>query len=62
MMKIKFNYQQQITIVEVNLNDTFEIAVKKFLIKANLSINGLSFISSGRVIQLNEVIKILLPK
>ena len=56
MMKIKFNYQQQITIVEVNLNDTFEIAVKKFLIKTNLSINGLSFISSGRVIQLNEVI------
>ena len=62
MMKIKFNYQQQITIVEVNLNDTFEIAVKKFLIKTNLSINGLSFISSGRVIQLNEFIKNITTK
>ena len=55
MITIEFNYQQLITSIQVNLNDSFENAVNRFISKTELKINEISFISQGRIIKMNDI-------
>ena len=57
MVEVEFDYQQIKIIIQVNLDDPFEKAVQKFLIKSKLNIEELSFLSTGKVIKMNEIIK-----
>ena len=50
MVEVEFNYQQNKIIIQGNLSDLFETVSKKYADKANLDINNIYFISSGKVI------------
>ena len=54
MVDVEFNYQQNMTIIQGNLNDSFETIIKKYIIKSNLDINNLYFISNGKIINKND--------
>ena len=57
MVEIEFDYLQIKTKIQVNMNDSFEIAAKKYVTKAQLDINKLSFLANGRVIKMNDIIE-----
>ena len=54
MVDVEFNYQQNMIIIQGNLNDSFETIIKKYIIKSNLDINNLYFISNGKIINKND--------
>ena len=50
MDEVEFNYQQNKINIQSNMNDIFEEIVQKYIIKSNLDINNIYFISNGKVI------------
>ena len=50
MVEVEFNYQHNKIIIQGNLTDSFETVTKKYADKANLDINNIYFIFSGKVI------------
>ena len=55
-MEVIFNYKQIETIIQANLNDSFNSVIEKFINKAQLDINNIYFISNGNIISKNEII------
>ncbi len=57
MVEVEFNYQQMITIIQANFTDSFNSIINKFIVKTQLDINNLHFLSKGKAIQNNELIE-----
>ena len=51
MVEVEFNYQQNKINIQSNMNDIFEEIVQKYIIKSNLDINNIYFISNGKIIK-----------
>ena len=60
MVQIEFNYQQIPTIIQINAQERFELAVSRFTNKTGVNPNEVSFLSDGRVINLNDNIQNIL--
>ena len=54
MINVEFNYQQIITIIQANLNDSYEQILNKFINKTNLNINNICFLCNGKYLNNNE--------
>ena len=54
MVEIEFNYEQNITIIQGNINDSYEKIVEKFINKTNLDINNIYFLCNGIYLNNNE--------
>ena len=50
MVEVEFNYRQNIIVIQGNLTDSLETIAEKYVNKANLDIDSIYFISSGRII------------
>ena len=57
MVEIEFEFNQNRTVIQVNLNDKFEEALKKYINKTKLELNKLYFLSNGSYINDSEIIQ-----
>ena len=57
MVELEFNCQQIITIIQANFTDSFNSIINKFIVKTQIDINNLNFLSKGKAIQNNELIE-----
>ena len=53
MVEIIFSYNQIETIIQANLDDSFDLAIQKYVNKTQLDINNIYFVSSGNIISKN---------
>ena len=56
MVELIFNYNHIETLIQVNLNDSFNIIIQKYVNKTQLDINNIYFISNGQILSKNEKI------
>ena len=56
MIQIKFNYNQQITIIQANLEDTFKNVISKYIQKTSFDPNRLIFLSNGNLIKPEDTV------
>ena len=56
MIKIEFDYNQRITIIQANLEDTFKNVISKYIQKTSLDPNRIIFLSNGTVIKPEETV------
>ena len=57
MVEIIFNYNQINTIIQANLDDSFNSVIEKFITKTQLDLNNLHFLAKGKIINKNEKIE-----
>ena len=57
MVEVEFNYLQTRTIIQANLNDSFQAIINKFITKTNLILNNLCFISKGQALNENKTVE-----
>ena len=62
MVEVEFNYQQNTVIIQGNLTDSFETVSKKYADKANLDINNIYFISSGKIINKEDKLETIMSE
>ena len=60
MVEVEFNYQQRKTILQANLNDSFQKLINHFITKTRLNPNDIYFLSNGKKINKNETINNLM--
>ena len=60
MVEIIFSYNQVETLIQANLNDSFNIIMQKYINKSQLDINNVQFFSNGQKISNNEKVKNIL--
>jgi len=56
MIKIEFDYNQRITIIQANLEDTFKNVISKYIQKTSLDPNRIIFLSNGTLIKPEETV------
>ena len=56
MVEIIFSHNQVETLIQANLNDSFNIIMQKYINKSQLDINNIYFVSKGENISKNEKI------
>ena len=54
MVDIIFSYNQVQTLIQANLNDSFNTIIQKYINKSQLDINKIYFISNGQILSKNE--------
>ena len=54
MVEIIFSYNQVETLIQSNLNDSFNTIIQKYINKSQLDINKIYFISNGQILSKNE--------
>ena len=57
MVEIEFNYLQTPTKIQVNLNDSFKIAITKFINKTKLNLKDIYFLYKGNLLNYEDIIK-----
>ena len=57
MIEIIFDYKQIKTTIQANLDDSFNKIIQKFINKTNLDLDNMYFLSNGKIINQNEIIK-----
>ena len=57
MVEIEFEFNQNRTLIQANLNDTFEEIIKKYITKTKLELDKLYFLSNGDHTNNSEIIK-----
>ena len=57
MINVEFNYQHNITRIQANLNDSYELIINKFINKTNLNINNICFLCNGKYLNNNETLQ-----
>ena len=57
MVEIIFDYNSMQTVIQANLNDSFENIIQKFITKTQLDLNNLHFLAKGKIINKNEKIE-----
>ena len=48
MVELIFNYNQVQTLIQANLNDSFNSIIQKYVNKTKLDINNIYFVSDGK--------------
>ena len=56
MVQVEFNFEQRVTMIQAELNDSFKNIITKFANKSNLDINKLYYIFHGNPLDINEII------
>jgi len=56
MVEVVFDYKQIQTVIQANLNDSFNTIANKFINKTNLNLNEVYFLSNGKNIKNNDKI------
>ena len=56
MVEIIFSYNQVETLIQANLNDSFNTIIQKYINKSQLDINNIYFVSDGQILLKNEKI------
>ena len=56
MVELEFNYQQDKTIIQANINDPFMEIINKFINKKKLNLNNIYFLSNGKNLNKNEIV------
>ena len=56
MVEIIFNYNNINTLIQANMNDSFNTIIQKYINKSKLDINNIYFVSNGQIISENEKI------
>ena len=56
MVKVEFNYLQNIIKIQANINDSFQLIIEKYLNKINLDINNIYFLSNGKKISKDDIL------
>ena len=54
MVEVEFSYHQNKINIQSNMKDMFEEIVQKYIIKSNLDINNIYFISDGKTINTKD--------
>ena len=62
MVELIFKYSGIETLIQANLDDSFDKIIQKFINKSLLDINNVQFFSNGRKISNNEKVKNILSK
>ena len=57
MVELIFSYNQVKTIIQANLNDSFNSIIQKYVNKTKLDINNIYFVSDGKKISNNGKVK-----
>ena len=57
MTQIEFNYNQNLTIIQANLNDKFKDVINKYLQKSSLDSNKVFFLANGKQINTEETVE-----
>ena len=57
MVEIIFDYNSMQTVIQANLNDSFDNIIQKFITKTQLDLNNLHFLAKGKIINKNEKIE-----
>ena len=57
MVEIEFIYLENKTIIQGNLDDSFSFIINKFIDKSKLDLNNLHFLSNGKILNKNDLIK-----
>ena len=57
MLEIKFEYNQQITVIQAKQEESFKTVINKYLQKSSLSPNDVFFIKNGRQINPEDKIE-----
>ena len=57
MVEIEFHYEQMKTVIQADINDSFNTIINKFISKGKLDINEVYFLLNGKDINKNEIIK-----
>ena len=57
MVEIEFNYKQDITIIQANLDASFELIIEQFIKKTNLERKNVYFLANGIYINKNDIIE-----
>ena len=57
MVELIFSYNQVQTIIQANLNDSFNSIIQKYVNKAKLDINNIYFVSNGQKIPNNKKVE-----
>ena len=60
MVQIEFNYQQIQTIIQVNEEERFELAISRFTNKTGVNADEVTFLADGKVINTNDIIQNIL--
>ena len=56
MVEVVFDYKQIQTVIQSNLNDSFNTIVNKFINETHLNLNEVYFLSNGKNIKNNDII------
>ena len=57
MVEIIFDYNSMQTVIQANLNDSFDNIIQKFITKTQLDLDNLHFLAKGKIINKNENIE-----
>ena len=57
MVEVVFDYKQIQTIIQANLEDSFNTIINKFVNKTNLNLNEIYFLSNGKNIKNSDIIE-----
>ena len=57
MAQIEFNYNQNLTIIQANLNDKFKDVINKYIQKTSLAPNKVFFLANGKQINTEETVE-----
>ena len=57
MVELIFSYNQVQTIIQANLNDSFNSIIQKYVNKSKLDINNIYFVSNGQKIPNNKKVE-----
>ena len=56
MVEVEFIFQQNSIIIQAFANNSFQEIVNKFIMKTQLDINNLYFLSNGKTIDMSEIL------
>ena len=56
MVEVVFDYKQIQTVIQANLNDSFNTIANKFINKTHLNLDEVYFLSNGKNIKNNDII------
>ena len=60
MVELIFNYKHVETIIQANMDDSFNDVIQKYVNKTKLDINNIYFVSNGQKLSNNEKVKNIL--
>ena len=57
MVEIEFNFEHRITVIQANLDDTFQDVFNKYFQKSNIALNSVHFVANGIIINPEQKVR-----